>query len=515
MILAAAVLLTLILFASVFHKVNVPVIILSLFIGIIFGSDVTGLIDLNNAQLVKEIANGALMFILFIGGFSTKKQHFRQVFKPVVLMSTVGVVLTALVTGTLFHLITGWPFLRALLVGSIISSTDAAAVYAIFKGHSVDNKVRTLTELESVSNDPMAVVLTTFMVGLVKGGDVSTLKAVASFVWLLVGGAGIGVLVGFLAVYVFKKIRHIEAEYFYIYLLAIVLLSYSLAELAGGSGMLSAFFAGFVMGNKQIPYKKGLLAFNNILSFITNVGLFIMLGLLAFPSSFKDIWQSGVIVFLVLTFVSRPLMVWLLTLFTDLKPKEKLFVSAVGLRGAVPIVLATYPAAVGLDSGHVIFNIVFFNVALSMLLQGTTLVPLARKLGLTTKDRNKVPKMLELVTVQDTNYEIIDIYIDDEIYEGSCLVKDLNLPPGTLITFINREGKVIAPSGAVEIKPNDTLTVLVEKRNIDMIPLEIKRGFMHKGKGGQEADAEQAEPDAVVVAAEEEDGLQGDPQVSS
>ena len=515
MILAAAVLLTLILFASVFHKVNVPVIILSLFIGIIFGSDVTGLIDLNNAQLVKEIANGALMFILFIGGFSTKKQHFRQVFKPVVLMSTVGVVLTALVTGILFHLITGWPILRALLVGSIISSTDAAAVYAIFKGHSVDNKVRTLTELESVSNDPMAVVLTTFMVGLVEGGEVSTLKAVASFVWLLVGGAGIGVLVGFLAVYVFKKIRHIEAEYFYIYLLAIVLLSYSLAELAGGSGMLSAFFAGFVMGNKQIPYKKGLLAFNNILSFITNVGLFIMLGLLAFPSSFKDIWQSGVIVFLVLTFVSRPLMVWLLTLFTDLKPKEKLFVSAVGLRGAVPIVLATYPAAVGLDSGHVIFNIVFFNVALSMLLQGTTLVPLARKLGLTTKDRNKVPKMLELVTVQDTNYEIIDIYIDDEIYEGSCLVKDLNLPPGTLITFINREGKVIAPSGAVEIKPNDTLTVLVEKRNIDMIPLEIKRGFMHKGKGGQEADAEQAEPDAVVVAAEEEDGLQGDPQVSS
>jgi cell volume regulation protein A len=515
MILAAAVLLTLILFASVFHKVNVPVIILSLFIGIIFGSDVTGLIDLNNAQLVKEIANGALMFILFIGGFSTKKQHFRQVFKPVVLMSTVGVVLTALVTGTLFHLITGWPFLRALLVGSIISSTDAAAVYAIFKGHSVDNKVRTLTELESVSNDPMAVVLTTFMVGLVEGGEVSTLKAVASFVWLLVGGAGIGVLVGFLAVYVFKKIRHIEAEYFYIYLLAIVLLSYSLAELAGGSGMLSAFFAGFVMGNKQIPYKKGLLAFNNILSFITNVGLFIMLGLLAFPSSFKDIWQSGVIVFLVLTFVSRPLMVWLLTLFTDLKPKEKLFVSAVGLRGAVPIVLATYPAAVGLDSGHVIFNIVFFNVALSMLLQGTTLVPLARKLGLTTKDRNKVPKMLELVTVQDTNYEIIDIYIDDEIYEGSCLVKDLNLPPGTLITFINREGKVIAPSGAVEIKPNDTLTVLVEKRNIDMIPLEIKRGFMHKGKGRQEADAEQAEPDAVVATAGDGDGLQGGPEVSS
>jgi len=514
MLIAAVVLLTLVLMASVFHKVNVPVIILSLFIGIVFGSDVTGLIYLDNARFVKEVANVALIFILFIGGFSTKKQHFRQVFKPVLLMSTVGVILTALVTGLLFHLITGWPFLRALLVGSIISSTDAAAVYAIFKGHSVDNKVRTLTELESVSNDPMAVVLTTFMVSLVAGYEASTLKAVLSFVWMLVGGAGIGVLIGFAAVYVFKKIRHIEAEYFYIYLLSIVLLSYSLAEVFKASGMLSAFFAGFVMGNRQIPYKKGLLAFNNILSFITNVGLFILLGLLAFPRDFSKIWHSGVIVFLILTLVSRPLMVWLLTLFTNLKPKEKFFVSAVGLRGAVPIVLATYPAAAGLDSGHVIFNIVFFNVALSMLLQGTTLLPLARKLGLTTKDRNKVPKMLELVTVQDTNYEIIEVFIDAEFYEGSCLVKDLNLPPGTLITFINREGKVIAPSGAVEIKPNDTLTVLVEKRNIDMIPIEIKRGFMHKGRGGQEAHPEQTEINAVVEADEEGVGQQGTPKLT-
>jgi cell volume regulation protein A len=143
-------------------------------------------------------------------------------------------------------------------------------------------------------------------------------------------------------------------------------------------------------------------------------------------------------------------------------------------------VLATYPAAAGLDSGHEIFNIVFFTVALSMLVQGTTLVPLARKLGLLTKDRNKLPKILELVTVQDTNYEIIEVFIDDEYYEGTCLVRDLKLPPGTLITFINRQGKIIAPSGSVEIHPNDVLTVLVEKRYIDMIPVEILRSFVMK-----------------------------------
>lgn len=480
MLIAAVVLLTLVFMAGVFHKVNVPVIILSLFIGIVFGSDVTGIIYLDNAQLVKEIANGALMFILFIGGFGTKQQHFKLVLKPVLLMATLGILMTAGISGYLFHLITGWPLLRSFLIGSIVSSTDAAAVFSIFKGRPIENRLKTLTELESVTNDPMAVVLTMFVINLMVGQQASSLGAVLGFVWQLCGGVGIGILIGFLAVYLFHKIRHIEAEYFYIYMIAVVLLSYSIADLFQASGMLSTFFAGFVMGNKRIPYKKGLIAFNNTLSFVTNVGLFILLGLLAFPRSFSQIWHLGVIMFAVITLVSRPLMVWLLTSFTKLKAKEKLFISAVGIRGAVPIVLATYPAAMGLDSTHEIFNIVFFIVALSMLSQGTTLVPLARKLGLVTKDHNKLPKILELVTVQDTNYEIIEVFIDDEFYEGTCQVKDLNLPPGTLITFINRQNTIIAPSGSAEIRPNDVLTVLVEKRYIDLIPVEILRSFVVK-----------------------------------
>lgn len=480
MIIAAMVLLTLVLMASAFHRVNVPVIILALFIGLFFGSDVTGLIYLDNAQLVKEIANGALMFILFIGGFGTKQQHFRPVLKPVILMATLGIIITALITGYLFHLVTGWPWLMALLLGAIISSTDAAAVFSIFKGRPIENRLRTLTELESVSNDPMAVVLTMFVISLLTGKQAGTMRAVLEFAWQLSGGVGIGMLIGYLAVYLFRKIRHIEPEYFYIYMIAVVLLSFSLADLVKSSGMLSSFFAGFVMGNRNIPYKKGLLAFNNTLSFITNVGLFILLGLLAFPRNFSRIWLQGLIVFLILTFVARPLMVWLLTLFSGLRPKEKLFISAVGVRGAVPIVLATYPAALGLDGGHEIFNIVFFTVSLSMLVQGTTIVPLARKLGLVTKANNKLPKLLELVTVQDTNYEIIEVFIDEEYYEGSCLVKDLKLPPGTLITFINRQNQIIAPSGGVEILPNDILTVLVDKRHIDMIPIEILRSFIIK-----------------------------------
>lgn len=480
MIVAALALLALVIMASVFHKINVPVILMSLLIGIIFGSDVTGIIHLDDAVMVKEVANVALMLILFIGGFSTKLAHFKLVMRPVALLATVGVILTALITALIFHWVVGWEFLTAMLICSIISSTDAAAVFSILKGKSLEKRIKTLSELESVSNDPMAVVLTLFIISLITGAGMSTTQAFLLFLWKLIGGVGMGLAVGYVAVYVFHKIRHLEAEFFYIYMFSVVFLSYSLAEVIGASGMLSSFFAGLYIGNKAIPYKKGLIAFSNILSFITNVALFILLGLLSFPRSFVNIWQQGLILFAIITLVGRPITVFLLTLLDKLNLKEKVFLSAIGIRGAVPIVLATYPLALGLDPDHEIFNLVFFIVTLSMILQGTSIVALAKKFKLIVKEDTKAPKILELITVQDTNYEIVEIYIDEEFYEGSCLVSDLKLPSGTLITLIKRDGEIIAPSGSVEIRPRDTLTVLVDKHNIDMIPVEILRSFVLK-----------------------------------
>jgi len=208
--------------------------------------------------------------------------------------------------------------------------------------------------------------------------------------------------------------------------------------------------------------------------------LFILLGLLVFPRKFSLIWDKGVIVFLIITLLSRPFTVFLLTLFSRINFKEKIFVSLAGVRGAVPIVLATYPAAMGLDHNHEIFNIVFFTVTLSMLIQGNLIVTVARKLKLVSEHGNRAAKILELVTVRDTNYEIIEVYIDEEIYEGSCRISDLKLPPGTLVTIIHRDDKIIAPSGSTEIRPKDTLTVLVDKMNIEMIPIEILRSFIIK-----------------------------------
>ncbi|HPV15080.1 MAG TPA: potassium/proton antiporter [Candidatus Cloacimonadota bacterium] len=479
-LVVAMILLALVLVASAFRKLNVPVIILSLMIGLIFGSDVLKLIHFNNAHFAKEVANLALMFILFIGGFGTNKETFKPVLKPVMLLATVGVVTTAIITGFIFHLITGWDFLNSLLLGSIISSTDAAAMYAIFRNRPIEAKTRTVLELESVANDPMAIVLTTFVISLVMGKSTNTWLAILNFTWQMVGGVAIGAIVGYVAAYFLNKIRESDTDYFFVYLIAVVLLTYSLADMAKASGLLATFSAGFVMGNSKIPLKNRLLSFSDTLSFITNVALFILLGLLASPKSFSEIWGKGVLVFLIITLVSRPITVFIFTAKAGLTLKQKILIAFAGIRGSVPIVLATYPLAAGLDPEREFFNMIFFTVTLSIILQGTGIFALAKRLKLLSDKKNVEPRILELVTVHDTNYEIVEVYIDDDHYTGSCLISELTLPPGTLIAFVNRRGELIAPSGQVEIVPNDVLTVLVDNKYVDTIHAEIHKSFDRK-----------------------------------
>lgn len=480
MLIGSIILLTLIGFAALFHKINIPLIILSLIIGIVFGSDVSGIIYFDDYNLAKNIANIALMFILFTGGFNTKKSHLQTVIKPVSLLASVGIMLTASITGYLFHLITGSPLILSFLIGTILSSTDAAAVFSILKNNNLHSKVKSITEMESVLNDPMAIVLTLFILDFSSGTEVSFIKTLMIIIWKFIGGIVVGISIGLIAVKIFNRIRKLDKEFFYIYLLAVILFSYAFAEKLQVSGMISTFFAGFILGNNSIPYKKGLVSFNNAISFITNTALFVLLGLLVFPKNFSKIWDKGVIVFLIISFVARPVTVYLLTLSARLNLKEKIFISWSGIKGAVPIVLATYPAALGLDKNHDIFNIVFFAVSLSMIIQGSTLTKLLDLLNLKSHNKSTHSQTVELVSIQDTNYEIIDVFIDPSLYEGTCKIHELKLPPGTLVIFINRHKKMITPSGSSEIQPNDILTILVDKEFIVMIPIEIMRSFVIK-----------------------------------
>jgi len=473
LLIIAVILLFMVFVARLSTRLNIPLIIIALTIGIIFGSDVTGLIYFDDAVFARDVANIALIFILFAGGFGTKSNHFRSVAKPAMLLATGGVLITALITASLFSFVTGWPFLKSLLVSAIISSTDAAAVFSILRSRSINKNVASITEVESAANDPMAIISTTFILQIILGAGIDTTVSMVLFIWQLAGGVAFGILTGIVGTYLFNKIRNIDIGYYYVFLIGIILLSFSIADLSKASGMLSAFFTGYVLGNRKLPFKSGITSFTEMLSFISNVGLFIMLGLLVFPHKFSDIWITAIIIFLILTFIARPVAVLICTAFCGLKLREKLFISWGGLRGAVPIVLATYPAAAGIDNEHQIFNIVFFAVTLSIMIQGTTIGRLADIFNLTSKSRMKPGQTMELVTIHDTDYELIHIFIDPDMYMGELTISEMELPPGVTITMVNRNNTVIAPRGSTVIYPGDVLSILVSREKIKKVTKQV------------------------------------------
>lgn len=479
-LLSGVLCLFVVLFAALSRHLNVPLIIIALLIGILFGSDVTGLIYFDNALLAQQVANVALVFVLFAGGYGTKRSDLQPILKPTMLLATLGVLVTAGATALLFGWISGWAFQSALLLAAIISSTDAAAVFSILRNRKIDSPVAAMTEIESAANDPMAIVSTTFVIQLVTSGSMNTNQTLLQFFWQLGGGILFGFAIGHAGVFLFRKIRELEVGYFYIFLLGVILVAFGLADLARASGMLSAFFAGYVFGNSPLPYKKGISSFSGTLSFLSNVVLFILLGLLVFPRQFAEVWHLGVILFLIVTFVARPISVWLFTLGTGLQWREKVFLGWSGIRGAVPIVLATYPAAAGLDPEHKIFNIVFFAVALSIVLQGTTIGWLADFFKLSAPIRGKARQAMELVSVHETNYELVEIAIDAEVYAGGCRIADLALGSGVTITMVSRGDQLIAPAGDTVLLPGDTISLLVENHRAEEQSLRILHKFQRR-----------------------------------
>lgn len=480
-VLAALILIAVVLTTSLASRFSLPLILIALGVGIVFGSDVTGLIWFDDVHLANQLANGALVFILFAGGFGTKKESMKLTLVPSMTMATLGVVITGGVTGLLVWQVLGFPLIFSMLIGAIISSTDAAAVFSILKTRSVQKKVSATTEIESAANDPMAIIGTTLLVAIAAQGghDGPWWTIGVNFLWQLSGGVLLGLGIGWVGVRLFRLMTHVDRGYFYVLLVGVILLSYGLADLAKASGMLAAFFAGYVLGNAKIPFRHGVETFLDALSTIANVGLFVLLGLLVFPKEFGHIWFQGVAVFLILTFVARPLAVWMGTLFGGFGWKEKVFLSWSGIRGAVPIVLATYPAAAGIEGGKDIFNIVFFAVGLSVLIQGTTIGQLADWLGLSTKARSKPRQAMELVTFNDSELELCELAVNggSEALRGSVKVSELALPKGTTITMVNRKEEIIAPRGNTELLPGDVLYVLLRTSEREAVEHEIARAF--------------------------------------
>lgn len=385
-----------VLFISIYasritSKFGVPLLLIFLILGMLMGSDGILGIEFDNPQIAQTIGIIALLFILYDGGLSTHYENIKPVIFEGAMLATLGVFITALIMAICAYLIFDFTFLESLLLGAIISSTDAAAVFAILraKNLSLKNHVGDVLELESGSNDPMAIFLTLAVLNLITishWNDFSYFILIGKFILQFVLGIALGVLFGFL----FPKICHLsKIKYANLYALLSVswlLLIYGFTASIGGNGFLCIYIAGVLINKSAFPFKQNVLDFHDSLAWMMQIIVFLVLGLLVFPSKLVDIAIPASILTLFLIFAARPASVFLVLKKSRFSSKEKVFISWVGLRGAVPIVLATYPYLEGLSSSNKIFNIVFFMVFISVFAQGMTLPYFARKLKITKDD---------------------------------------------------------------------------------------------------------------------------------
>ncbi len=456
---------------------NMPVLTVFLAVGMLAGTEGIGHIDFDSPDLANMIGSIAMAFILFSGGFDTNWSSVKRVLTYGGILSSLGVLLTALFVGGFTYYFFQWwlpeknlPFSWCLLFGSIISSTDAAAVFSILRSKSVRlrGNLQAMLEFESGSNDPMAAFLTLFMIPIVatemKSGQAPHLSSYAvilpAFLLKMTLGIAFGILWGRFAVWLFNKI---ELEYdglYYALGVGAVLLSFGSAELFWGNSFMAIYVTGMVMGNSKFIYHNGIGRFHDGMAWLMQVVLFGMLGLLATPSHVWGARSYALIIVAFLMFFARPLAVFLCMIGSKFNYSERALIAWVGLRGGAPVMLATFPWAASIPEHELMFNIVFFIVLTSVICQGMTIMPVATyfNLGLPLRVHPRVP--LEFENTGNMDGETAEF----EILPGnSCIGKNLahlGLPAGALVLLIRREGSFIIPHGNTEILPNDALMVL-------------------------------------------------------
>lgn len=466
MILFLSILLLLATFSTkLISRFGVPGLVIFLGLGMLFGSDGLNLIYFDDPLLAQRIANVALILILFEGGFDTKREVLQSSFKPAFALATVGVFITAITLGLATHYVVGLNLEDSLLVGAIVSSTDAAAVFSIFRNRSIQPKLATTLKAESASNDPMAIILTIAVLDYMQNTDFSLFPFIGNLIWQIVAGLGVGYLFGRLGPHLFNRARLESGGFYYVLSLGFCYLSFGVAETIKANGFLAVFITGYLLGNSEFVYKQGIARFLEGASTFCNIILFLMLGLLVFPSRLLAFIKEGVFIALLLMLVARPTAVFLTTLFWDYDFKEKLFLSWGGIRGSVAIVLATYPYVAGVDHSNYFFNVVFFVVLLTALVQGSTLDNLAHKLKLFVGTKRTPSHFLELISTEATECELLEF----EVERGTSLVGKrlgcITLPKTTLVTAIVRRDDIVTPRGDTEIQEGDILFILTHQED--------------------------------------------------
>lgn len=470
-------LIAIVLAAVWLERWSVPVILIALGAGILFGSDFLGLWHFDNIDLTNRVANLALVFILFHGGFSTKRSDFNAVTLPAGGLATWGVILTAVATFGVLYEIFKWPLDKALLLAAIISSTDAAAIFSILRRQSLPPKLSSTIQIESAANDPMAILLTAAVIQGITSGQSAWHSTIFVFIWKFAAAPFFGWFFARMSLWLFNRLQPQDRGHYYVLSLGIILLTYGLSELLKVSGMLSVFVAGYVMGNLPFVHKQGVANFSSAISTVANVGMFALMGLQVFPHQWADIWLDGILVFLVLTLVARPFAVLLGTVGMGLGWRNRTFIAWAGLRGAVPIILATYPAAAGLPIGQEIFNLVFFAVLLSIAIQGSTMGWLARLLKLTAPARPMPLFNVELVTMAESDFDLMEVDMPDPQGAIGPAIAELRLPAGSVIILITRGKDLVIPKGSTKLQGWDRVTVLAHAKDHDTIRSALLNTF--------------------------------------
>jgi cell volume regulation protein A len=472
---AAVLLLVSVLASKISDRFGVPALLLFLILGMLAGSDGPGGIYFDDPAIAQSIGIVALILILFSGGLDTQWSSVRPVTKEAALLATFGVLGTALITGIVAQAVLGLPLKEGLLLGAIVSSTDAAAVFSVLrsKGISLKGRLKPLLELESGSNDPMAVLLTVGLIELILQPSLSPGYLVGFFLRQMLIGAVMGYATGRVMLFVVNRLRLGNEGLYPVLTLSLALLAFGLTDRMGGSGFLAVYVAGIVLGNNDFIHKRSLLRFHDGMAWIMQIVMFLALGLLVFPSRIVPVAGAGLAIAACLVFLARPISVFVTLLPSRLSWREKAFISWVGLRGAVPVILATYPLLAGIPQAELLFNAVFFVVLTSVLLQGTSLPLVARWLKVEAPALPKRVYPIEYTRMSGLRSELEELPVPPHSQVAGKAIVDLGLPDAFLIILVARDNDFLVPSGGTVLQAGDVLLALADKESLAHVQAKL------------------------------------------
>lgn len=455
------------------YRFGIPTLLLFLLVGMGFGTDGLGL-EFNSAKDAQFIGMIALSIILFTGGMDTKLRDIKPVMAQGMILSTVGVLLTTLLTGGFIFWLSGFssmniamPILTSLLLAATMSSTDSASVFNLLRSQRMNLKenLKPMLELESGSNDPMAYMLTIALIQVIASDSGFDLGLLVKdlLVQFFVGGV-MGYAFGRLAVWLINKVNLSNSSLYPILLLSLVFITFTITDLLHGNGYLAVYILGVIVGNARLVFRKEINTFMNGLTWFSQIVMFLSLGLLVNPHEMLGVSVCAMLIGLFMIFVARPLTVVLCLLpFRQMTFKAKCFVSWVGLRGAVPIIFATYPVVSEIPGSQVIFNIVFFITLLSLIFQGMTIAPVAKWLSLDLPEE-KEGNEFGVEIPEEIDSQLTDVTLTPEMLEDGNRLMDMNIAPGTLVMLVKRGSEFMIPNGRMELKVGDKLLYISENK---------------------------------------------------